>query len=104
MPSRDNDRNSAYLTFYKSCLFATRSLIMLRTDRFPYTYDDIVLSSREIFVDKFKDLVEKAYQLRQGKGKIEAVDLIRNITFINNFIEPLLKEEYKKDKKMIVVK
>lgn len=99
---RNNDTISASLAFYKSCLFSTRDLIMLKQGEFPYTYDEIAELSKQLD-NPYNGLVEKAYKLRQTRGNLEARTLIENVTYINTFIEPLLKDAYEKNKDMVVV-
>lgn len=77
---------------------------MLQTRQFPYTYDDILGFSRKIDLGHYQELVEKAYKIRKRDGTIKAQEIIRNITYINNFIEPFLKREYDKNKDLIVIK
>lgn len=100
---RNNDPRSSSLLFYKSCLFATRSPIMLHTGKFPYTYDDILRLSKKSIVEEFQDLIEKAYELRKKKGIITSEDIVRNITYINYIIEPMVKAVFEKDKEMVIV-
>lgn len=100
---RNNDKKTSSLLFYKSCLFSARSPIMLGTGKFPYTYDDILKLSKEISLDEFQESIEKAYSIRKNKYFVEAKDVLKLITEINDFIEPILKEKYKENKDLVVV-
>lgn len=101
---RNNDKKTSSLLFYKSCLFSARSLIMLSTGKFPYTYDDIIRFSEEISLNEFQESIERAYSMRKNKFFVEAKDIIKLITEINDFIEPILKEKYKENKDLVIIK
>lgn len=87
-PFRNGDLKSASLLFYKSCLFATRDLVMFESKTFPLTYDEILKSADQLDIGiNGIALVQKAYNLRQGRGELDLVNIVENITFINDLIE-----------------
>ncbi|MEK6871727.1 MAG: hypothetical protein AABX16_02385 [Nanoarchaeota archaeon] len=100
---RHGDKITAALTFAKVCLFATRDLIMLQSGQFPTTYDDILTVSKKCDLDRYANVVENAFEVRQRRRNIREADHIDNITYINYFIEPQLKDAYDKNKELILV-
>lgn len=100
---RNEDKISASLEFYKSCLFATRALVMLKLGLFPLTYDEILEDSKKLDLEEYAELVEKAYNVRKG-APYEENDLFLNITYLNEFIEPALLKAFEMDGNKVVVK
>ena len=101
---RNNDKRTASLEFYKSCLFGTRNLLILRKKKFALTYDDIYNSSKEINLDIYSRLVKKAYKCRPGKNKYSEHDLFENISYLNRFMEPQLIKYFEKNGNKVVIK
>ena len=97
IPFRNIDFETASLLFYKSCLFATRDLVMLEQHKFPTTYDDILRLSEKSNLGIHGELVRKAYDTRMRKSEVEQSDLILNVSYINDHIEPKLLDQYKRD-------
>ena len=101
---RNGDKITASTEFYKSCLFATRTLIILKLRVFPLTYDEILENSKKLDLGEYKELVEKAYKIRNGKNEYEDKDLFQNISYLNEFIEPLLLESFEKSGNLTLIK
>lgn len=101
---RNNDPKTTSLEFYKSCLFGTRSLVALKKRKFALTYDEIFSLSKEIDLDVNAYLVKLAYQCRLGKIKYSELDLFKNISYLNKFIEPELVKYFKKFGNKIVIR
>ena len=101
---RNKDFKTASLEFYKSCLFGTRSLLILKKRKFALTYDEIFSLSKEINLDIYAALVKIAYQCRLGKTKYAETDLFKNISYLNKFIEPELMKYFKLHGNKIVIK
>ena len=100
---RNGDKITASTEFYKSCLFATRTLIILKLRVFPLTYDEILKKSKQIDLGEYKELVEKAYKVRNGKSEYEDTRLFQNISYLNEFIEPLLLESFEKNSNLTLI-
>ncbi|MBS3165863.1 nucleotidyltransferase domain-containing protein [Candidatus Woesearchaeota archaeon] len=100
---RNGDKVTASTEFYKSCLFATRTLIILKLRVFPLTYDEILKKSKQIDLGEYKELVEKAYKVRNGKSEYEDTRLFQNISYLNEFIEPLLLESFEKNSNLTLI-
>ena len=101
---RNHDTKTTSLEFYKSCLFGTRNLVLLKKRKFALTYDEIFLLSKEINLDIYADLVKTAYQCRIGKAKYSEIDLFKNISYLNKFIEPELMKYFKKYGDKIIIR
>lgn len=100
---RNGDKISASTKFYKSCLFATRCLIILNLNLFPLTYNEIYNYSKKLDLGEYSNLVKKSYEIRLGKSKYESRDLFQNISYINDFIEPKLNDTFNKNSKKILI-
>lgn len=50
---RSKDFNTASLKFYKSCLFGTRSMLILKKRKFALSYDEIFSLSKELDLDVY---------------------------------------------------
>ena len=100
---RNNDERTASLEFSKSCLFATRVLIMLKLRSFPLTYEKIRENSLKLDLGEYKELIAEAHETRKG-GKYKEESLFQNISYLNNFIEPLLHQSFEKDGNKVVIK
>src|SRR3989344_812913 len=101
---RNGDKKTASLEFYKSCLFATRDLEMLKLKVFPLTYEEILRNSKKINLGEYKRLIEKAFKVRNGKDKYEEGELFKNISYINNFIEPFLLKSFEENNNEKLIK
>lgn len=93
---RNKDFKTASLEFYKSCLFGTRSLLILKKRKFALSYDEIFLLSKELNLDVYSNLVKTAYDCRVGKVKYSEMDIFQNISYLNKFIESELVKYFKK--------
>jgi len=101
---RNGDKQTSSQLFYKSCLFSARSPIMIETGKFPYTYNEILNLSREICLDEFQESIERAYSKRKNRFFVEAKEIIKLISEINNFLEPTIKRKYETEGDVIVIK
>ncbi len=101
---RNGDKFTASYEFYKSCLFGTRSLLILKKRKFALSYDEIFLLSRKLDIDIYSDLVKTAYDCRAGKTKYGENDLFQNISYLNKFIEPEIMKYFKKYGNKILIK
>jgi predicted nucleotidyltransferase len=101
---RNGDKKTASIEFYKSCLFATRTLIILKSRVFPLTYDEILQNSKKLDLGEYRELVEKAYRIRNDKTEYEEKDLFQNISYLNEFIEPLILEYFEKNGNKLLIK
>ena len=93
---RNKDFKTASLEFYKSCLFGTRTLLILKKRKFALSYDEIFSLSKKLNLDVYADLVKTAYACRIGKVKHSEMDIFQNISYLNKFIEPELVKYFKK--------
>ena len=100
---RNGENKTASLEFYKSCLFATRTLIMLTLRVFPLTYAEILNLSQNLDLREYKKLVETAYHVRNGKKNHTENDLFHNVSYLNEFIEPLLLDSFNKRGNIIII-
>ncbi len=93
---RNKDFKTASLEFYKSCLFGTRSLLILKKRKFALSYDEIFSLSKELDLDIYSDLVTTAYNCRTGRAKYSEIHIFQNISYLNKFIEPELMKYFEK--------
>jgi len=93
---RNKDFKTASLKFYKSCLFGTKSLLILKKRKFALSYDEIFSLSKKLDLDVYSNLVKTAYSCRIGKAKYSEMDIFQNISYLNKFIEPELVKYFKK--------
>lgn len=99
---RTGDLISTAINF-KSCLFGTRVLEILRLKKFVYTYDEIFKVSQELELDdEYRELLEAAMKIR-NKGEIEEKYLFKNISFLNQVVMKEVKADYEKDGDKIVL-
>jgi predicted nucleotidyltransferase len=99
---RNKDLISTSLNF-KSALFGTRVLEILKLKKFPYTYDEIFDLSKELNLDKeYGELLEVAIKVR-NKGKIEEKYLFKNISFLNKIVMNEIKDDYKNNGDRIIL-
>lgn len=93
---RNSDSKTASMEFYKSCLFGTRSLVILKLKIFALTYKEIYEFSKKLKLGEYELLVLVAYKSRQGKIKYSEKDMFQNISYLNKFIEPQLIRYFNK--------
>jgi len=99
---RDGSTSTANLLFYKACLFGTRALIIEKTGKVPATYDEIVTEAKKLDLGEYADLIKTAYQSRQT-GSYDPAMLFRNISYLNQFVVPLLRGQAEKNGNRIIV-
>ncbi|MCK4730400.1 MAG: nucleotidyltransferase domain-containing protein [Candidatus Aenigmarchaeota archaeon] len=102
--NRNGDKKTASYEFYKSCLFATRDLEILQLRVFPIGFENVLNSSRKLNIGEYQKLVEKAFNVRKGEQEYEEQDIFKNISYLNEFIEPILLNFFEKSKNEILVK
>jgi len=100
---RDGDKKVAKRLFIKSCLFSTRCLVVLKKKKFPLTYEEIVEEAKNLSLNEFKNLIKTAYKVRGGQ-RINQLDIYKNITYLNSFLLPQLKEEVGKRGNVVLLK
>ncbi|MDX9970329.1 MAG: hypothetical protein RBS56_00270 [Candidatus Gracilibacteria bacterium] len=93
---RNKDFETASLEFYKSCLFGTRSLLILKKRKFALSYDEIFSLSKKLNLDLYSDLVKTAFNCRIGKANYSEIDIFENISYLNKYIEPALLKYFEK--------
>lgn len=93
---RNGDKYTASYEFYKSCLFWTRDLIILKTWAFPIWFKQIVEYSKKIDLWEFTDLVNIALNIREQGIECDENSIFRNIKYLNKFIETEMMNEYNK--------
>lgn len=103
MSYQQGDIKTASLEFYKSCLFGTRDLIMLKSKRFIFSYDDVFELSQKIDLAEYGSLVSDAYLIREKGSDCDGNDLFQNISFLNKFIEPQIIKSFKKNGNQILI-
>jgi hypothetical protein len=91
---RSGNRELAKSLFYKSCLYGTRSLILLRQGKFPIGYPEIFEASKKLELGEFAELVQAALEIRMGKREYDEMWLYKNIKYLNSFVEPQLMKEF----------
>ena len=101
---RNGDKFTASYEFFKSCLFATRDLEILKLKKFPISFNKIYSLSRKINLGEYKKLVSNAYKLRLGKTKFHERDIFLNISFLNEFIEPQIIQYFKRKGNKTLIK
>lgn len=101
---RNKDFKTASLEFYKSCLFGTRSLLILKKRKFALSYDEIFSLSKELNLDVYSNLVKTAYNCRVGKAQYSEIDIFQNISYLNKFIEPELMKYFEKNGNKALIK
>lgn len=94
--------------FYKSCLFSVLSLSYLQ-GKFPIGFKEIVKTSKKLNLTlEEKRLINKAYQLRQGKTKPSTEEMYNLIFASMNFssqtVELRIKEMLERKGDKIIVK
>jgi len=98
---RGGSAQTANLLFYKSCLFGTRALIIEKTGKIPATYDEILKESENLELGEYADLVKAAYESRQT-GSYDPELLFKNISYINQFVMPILRKRLEKGNTTLV--
>lgn len=101
---REGDNINASLHLAKSCLFGTRDYIILKLQKFPIPFDEIVKLTKNLDLKKYSDLPNYAYKLRRREEKINEQNLFKNISYLNKFIEKELLETYIKQGNIILIK
>lgn len=99
---RNNDLINTSINF-KSALFGTRILEILKLKKFPYTYDEIFKESKELNLDnEYNQLLEHATKVRQG-DKPEEKFLFKNISFLNQIVMKEVKDNYYRNGNQIIL-
>jgi hypothetical protein len=97
---RSGDNATASLHMAKSCLFGTRDCIVLKLKIFPISYDEILELSNKLeygSTEIYKKLPNYAYNLRKRNIEVEEQYLFRNISYLNQLVEPQLIDRYKSE-------
>ncbi len=101
---RNGDKMTGAYEFYKSCLYGTRNLIILKLKKFPLSFDEIYQLSKKLNLKEYSSLVLNASRLRQSKTKFEEANIFKNISYLNDFMEPQLIEYFNKNGDKILIK
>ena len=101
--NRNGDKVSAGLGFSKSCLFGVRCLEIADLQQFPLTYDDIYRLSSQVVLPEYQPVVEAAYKSRQEHTPIQPDQLFRNISLLNQVVEPRLVLEFENEGNKVVL-
>ncbi len=101
---RNGDKKTGAYEFYKSCLYGTRDLEILKLRKFPLSFTEIYELSKKLNLKKYSSLVLNAYKLRQSKTRFEEANIFKNISYLNEFMEPQLIEYFNKKGDKILIK
>ena len=101
---RNKDKKTAFLELYKSCLFGTRSLIILRLKKFPLNKEEIHKLFKKIKTGKFKPVINKILKMDKNKINCQEKDILENISYLNNFIEPEIMKSLKTKGNQVILK
>jgi len=100
---RNGDIKTGAYEFYKSCLYGTRDLEILKLRKFPLSFTEIYKLSKKLDLKEYNSLVLNAYKLRQSKTKFEEKNIFKNITYLNEFMEPQLINYFNKKGNKILI-
>jgi hypothetical protein len=89
---REWNEDMADYLFYKSCLYATRTLILLKTWIFASRCGELHELSKTIDVWEFREVVEYAFAMRAGTVKHNSKFIFKNFSYLNTFIEVEIKK------------
>lgn len=101
---RNGDKKTGAYEFYKSCLYGTRNLEILKLRKFPLSFTEIYELSKKLGLKEYNSLVLNAYKLRQSKTKFEEKNIFKNISYLNDFMEPQLIEYFNKNGNKVLIK
>lgn len=96
LSKRNGDEITAAAEFYKSCLFGMRCLVIFETRNFPLTYNEIYEQSIRLSLGEYKDVVEHAFAVRNGKN-IDENFLYQNISLLNKVVKNRILESFQKE-------
>jgi hypothetical protein len=85
---RDGDKNLAQSFVSKSCLYATRNLIILKLSYFPTSYTEIfelaIANSQELGIEPNDvALINSAYKVRNKKEVLDSSLVFANLKYVN---------------------
>ena len=100
---RNGDKFTASYEFYKSCLYGTRCLEILKLKKFPSGYKEIKNLSKKLRLKEYESLIEKAYKVRIGKNKLEEDNIFQNISYLNEMVEREIMKFYSKNGNKILI-
>lgn len=89
--------------FFKSCLLGSKDLIILETRTFPVSYKEILASSKNLNLEEYAGITDKAYLSRTEKV-FKNGDLLKNIWFLNRLVERRIIDFYRKNGDAILIK
>ena len=100
---RNWDKKTAKNQFYKSCLFGTRNLIILKEKTFPIWYKKIFEYSKKIDLWEFGELVNNAFGVRENRIEYDWNNLFKNIKYLNKYIETEIMNEYQRNWNIVLI-
>lgn len=101
---RNGDKKTASYEFYKSCLYGTRNLEILKLKKFLLSFTEIYKLSKKLNLGEYNLLVSVAYKVREGKKRVKEEDIFKNISYLNEFIEPQLIKYFNKNGNKTLIK
>lgn len=94
---RNGDAKTASLHFVKSCLFGTRSYVVVKSRTFFVAYEEILNSSKTLDLGEYQDLPIYAHELRLNKVELDEKNLFQNISYLNKLIGADILSAYNKE-------
>jgi len=92
---RQNDFHSASDHLIKSCLYASKMLLLLEKGIFVSRYDEILKQLQSLPVNViYISLIESALQIREGKNKVDIKKIHENMSYCE-FIFRKAEEKYR---------
>lgn len=101
---RNGDKFTASYEFYKSCLYGTRCLEILKLRKFPKNYNEIEKFSKRLSLGEHKPLITAAINIRNRKKKLEEKVIFQNISYLNELIEQEIIKYFSKHGNRILIK
>lgn len=103
MAERNGDNVSAGQEFAKSCLFGIRCLEILQLRQFPLTYDEIYELSSQVTPAEYQQVVDAAFKARQTHEPVPSNLLFKNISLLNQVVQPALLSSFEQQGNSVVL-
>ena len=102
LSERENDLVNARAGFSKSVLYSARVYILIKNNKFPAEYDEIVKEFIKLKIDgEYKQLINHAFSVRNG-ADLDPRMLYKNITFINTVVIKEIKDRLKTGNEVVL--